>query len=317
MPPAEASWQPARAEVERLQAPTETRNPRTTHIDRLPPREVVDLIAAEDATVPAAVAAVLPEVTAVVEHAVAALQAGGRVHYAGAGTSGRLGVLDALELAGTYGLEPGRFLAHVAGGEAAFRPDGEDVEDDDDAGWRDLADVGRGDLVVGLSASGRTPYVAGALRRARRAGARTALVSGNPQAPLGAEVDVHVCPQTGPEVVTGSTRMKAATAQKLVLHTVSTATLTLLGYTWSNAMVGVVATNAKLRRRALGVLLEATGCSEAVGAATLAEADGDVRLGLVALLRDIPVPLARQVLHAASGVVRRALDAPLPVPGDR
>lgn len=298
-------------DVVRVVAPTEARNPRTTALDRLPPLDVVRLITVEDATVPAAVAAAAPQIAALVELAVAALRAGGRVHYAGAGTSGRLGALDAVELPGTYGVASDRFVAHVAGGADAFRPGPHDLEDDAAAGERDLAGVAREDLVVGISASGRTPYVAGALRRARATGARTALVSGDPGAALAAEVDVHVCVETGAEVVTGSTRMKAGTAQKLVLHTLSTATLVALGGTWSNAMVGVVATNAKLRGRALALLVETTGRDEEDCAAALADAGGEVKVALVALLRGVPVPRARSALDAAGGVVHRALEQPL------
>jgi N-acetylmuramic acid 6-phosphate etherase len=294
--------------VASVSSPTEERNPSTLDIDMLPTLEVLRLINAEDERVPAAVAAVLPQLALVVDRAVDALRDGLRIHYFGAGTSGRVGVQDAAELMPTFALEPGRVVAHHAGGTEALVAALEDVEDDEAAGWRDAVDVEAGDVVVGLAASGRTPYVLGALARARTAGAFTVLVSANPGAAAGAEgSDVHLALDTGPEVIAGSTRMKAATAQKIVLHSLSTAVMVRLGRTYSNLMVGMVATNAKLRGRMVAILVEASGQDVDHCAAVLAEAEGDVKVALVALLSDVPIESARAALEQADGVVRAAL----------
>lgn len=290
-----------------VSSPTEGRNPRTADIDRLPTLDVLRLINDEDAVVAGAVAAALPAIAAVVDLAVASLQAGGRVHYAGAGTSGRIAVLDAVEIPQTYGVPADRFVAHHAGGPAALGRLLEDVEDDEAAGAHDTAGVARGDVLLGLSASGRSPYVVGALRHAHGVGARTVLISGDPAAAFGSAVDIHVAVPTGPEAVTGSTRMKAASAQKMVLNAISTATMIRLGYTYSNLMVGVVATNAKLRSRAVTILGQATGCDTEWCAGALAAAGEDVRVALVGLLGEVPVTEARSALDAAGGVVRTAL----------
>jgi N-acetylmuramic acid 6-phosphate etherase len=293
----------------RVDSPTERRNPRTLDIDTLPTLDVLRMVNAEDQLVPAAVAAVLPDLARVVDAAAAALRAGGRMHYFGAGTSGRLGVIDAAEIPPTYAFPRDRVVAHHAGGAEALLVAVEDVEDDPEAGARDASDVQPGDVVVGLAASGRTPYVVGALRCARSKGAMTVLVSANPDAALGAEVDVHVAVDTGPEAIAGSTRMKAATAQKLVLHTLSTGVMVRLGRTYSNLMISLVATNAKLRGRLVSILVEATGLDEDRCSAALADADGDVRVALVALLGGVPSRVARGALDDAGWVVRGALAA--------
>jgi N-acetylmuramic acid 6-phosphate etherase len=298
--------------VATVSSPTEERNQRTLDIDTLPALDVLKLINTEDEQVPAAVAAVLPQLAVVVDRAVEALRGGHRVHYFGAGTSGRVGVQDAAELMPTFALEPGRVVAHHAGGLDALVEALEDVEDDDGAGWDDAGEVVDGDVVVGLAASGRTPYVLSALTRSRSAGAFTVLVSANPGAAAGVDVDVHLGLATGPEAIAGSTRMKAATAQKLVLHSLSTAVMVRLGRTYSNLMVGMVATNAKLRGRLVAILVEATGRSPDECTEVLADAKGDVKVALVALLSDIPVASAKAALHRSGGIVRAALlDDPL------
>lgn len=300
-----------------VQAPTERRNMTTLDIDQLDTRGVLECINEADQTVPAVVRAAIPQLVVVVDAAVDALRRGGRVHYFGAGTSGRLGVLDAAELPPTYAIGPDRFVAHHAGGVSALADAVEDVEDDEDLALAAAATVGPDDLVVGLTASGRTPYVGAALRLARAAGAHTALVSSNPLAPLAAAADVHVCLDTGPEVVAGSTRMKAGTAQKLVLHSLSTAVMIRLGRTYSNLMVSMVATNGKLRGRLLRILVEATGLDENECAQALRAADGDVKVALVCLLATVPVDDARAALTDVDGVVRDALDllrAPVDAP---
>ncbi len=295
--------------VATVSSPTEERNPRTLEIDTVSTLDVLQLINAEDALVPPAVAAVLPQLAVVVDRAVDALRGGHRVHYFGAGTSGRVGVQDAAELMPTFDLEPNRVVAHHAGGVGALVTALEDVEDDTSAGWADADDVDAGDVVVGLAASGRTPYVLSALARSRAAGAFTVLVSANPDAPAGVDVDVHLGLDTGPEAIAGSTRMKAATAQKLVLHSLSTAVMVRLGRTYSNLMVGMVATNAKLRGRLVAILVEATGQASDRCSAALAEAQGDVKVALVSLLSDVPVASARTALDRNGGIVRAALNS--------
>ncbi|MGK4579247.1 N-acetylmuramic acid 6-phosphate etherase [Kitasatospora sp. HPMI-4] len=288
--------------------PTERRNPATTEIDLLPTLDLLRAVNAADAGVPAAVARALPVLAEAVDAAVTALLGGGRVHYVGAGSSGRYAVLDAAELAPTYGLEPGRFTAHLAGGPQALARAVEGAEDSETDGRRALAGLRPGDVVLGLAASGRTPYVAGALAAAREAGATAVLVSCNPQAPLADLADLHVCTDTGPEVVTGSTRMKAGSAQKLVLHGFSTAVMVRLGRTWSNLMTEVAATNAKLVGRKLTILVQATGADDETCRAALRAADGELKPALVGLLSGATPEAARAALAAADGVVRAALD---------
>jgi N-acetylmuramic acid 6-phosphate etherase len=288
-------------------SPTEARNPKTMSIDMLPTMDILKVINAEDATVASCVATVLPDLARLVDLATTSLSGGGRVHYSGAGTSGRIAVLDAVELPQTFGIPSDWFIAHHAGGPEALGKLVEDVEDEEDIGADDVREVTSSDLVVGLSASGRSPYVVGALRQAKRNGASAALVSANPGAAVAAEVDLHIAVPTGPEAITGSTRMKAATAQKLILNALSTTVMVRLGYTYSNLMVGVVATNDKLRGRSLAILSEATGLPADQSARSLEAAGGDVRVALVSLLADIPVAAARAALTAAGGSVRAAL----------
>jgi N-acetylmuramic acid 6-phosphate etherase len=295
--------------AERVAAPTEERNPATADIDAVPTAEVLKLLNAEDAKVPAAVAAILPALADVVDATVQRLRTGGRVHYFGAGTSGRVAVMDAAELIPTFGLPPGVVVAHIAGGIKALTIPVEGAEDSAEAGAADAAEVTAADLVVGITASGRAPYVAGALRAARAAGAFTVLVSANPTAALAGEADVHLGPDTGPEAVAGSTRLKAATAQKLILNGLSTAAMIALGHTYSNLMVDLAPTNIKLRGRVLTILTEATGLPEETCAETLSECDGELKTALVCLLGAVAPDAARRALTAASGQVRAALAA--------
>jgi N-acetylmuramic acid 6-phosphate etherase len=294
--------------VVRVGSPTERRNPDSVELDLMSTRDVVRVINDADRTVPTAVAAVLDEIAAAVDLAVAAIRSGQRVHNFGAGTSGRLGVLDVAELPPTFNSPADWFCAHLAGGtDAVFRPV-EDAEDDESGGAQEAADCVRaGDLVVGLAASGRTPYVLGALRSSRAVSAGTVLISADPGAVAAAEVDVFIGVDTGPEVVTGSTRMKAATAQKLVLNAFSTAVMVRLGRVYSNLMIDMVATNAKLRGRMISILEEATGHGEDACRRALADADGDLKVALVALVSGASVAEARTALASSAGQVRGAL----------
>ena len=289
--------------------PTEQRNPRTTDIDLLPTPAVLALLHAEDALVPAAVEPVLGTLAAVVDEAAERVRRGGRVHYFGAGSSGRIAVLDATELVPTFGLARGIVTAHLAGGDEAIQRAVEGAEDDDASGGADAAGVTAADLVIGLSASGRTPYVAGALTAAAEQGAFTAVVTCNPGSPLRSLAQVAIVADTGPEVIAGSTRLKATSALKLILNSFSTALMVRLGKTYSNLMVEVSATNDKLRARKVRILREASGADEFASEAALTQADGDLRAALVALLAGVGAERARQALTAAGGNMRGALTA--------
>jgi N-acetylmuramic acid 6-phosphate etherase len=307
---------PAEVVPVRTASPTEERNPRTADIDCLPTEQILRLLNAEDASVPAAVAAALPSLAPVVDAVVECVRAGGQVHYFGAGTSGRMAVLDAAEVVPTFGLDRGVFIAHQAGGDRALGTAIENVEDDKGLGARDAAGVRAADVVVGITASGRTPYVAGALSTARAAGALTVLISSNPEAPLRSLADYVVVADTGPEAIAGSTRLKAATAQKLLLNAMSTAAMVRLGRTYSNLMVSLSGTNAKLRARQLTILMDATGSDEETCRAELARCGGDLRLALLCLLSGLERSEAEMVLMKASGSVRAALSMQAETPAD-
>lgn len=296
----------------RVSSPTEQVNPATTDIDVVPTLELVELLNEQDALVPGAVAQVLPTLAGLVDAAAIRVSAGGRVHYFGAGTSGRLGVLDAAELLPTFGVPAGVVVAHQAGGPAAFLQAVEDAEDDEDG--HDTAAVNDADVVIGLAASGRTPYVGAALAAARAVGAATALVTSNPDAPLAELADYLLVAPTGPEALTGSTRLKAGTAQKLILNMFSTALMVRLGHGYQNLMVDMRATNAKLRGRSVELLIQATGADERECADAL-DLCGELKTALVYLLA-LRAPSAatvtpqrcRAALETAGGRARQALD---------
>jgi N-acetylmuramic acid 6-phosphate etherase len=288
---------------------TELRNERTTQIDAVGTPELLRLLNAEDALVAGAVAATLPVLAQVVDAAVARLRAGGHVHYFGAGTSGRIGVLDAAEVVPTFGADPGLFVAHQAGGQAAVAQAIEGAEDRQSLGIAAAAGLGAADVAVGLSASGRTPYVAGALRQARAAGALSVLVSSNLAAPLADLADYSLLADTGPEAIAGSTRLKAATAEKMILNSFSTAVMIRLGRTYSNLMVSLSGTNEKLRRRQVLILMEVSGATEAACRAQLDRCGGDLRLAMLCQLAGLDRESAANALAAADGSVRAALAA--------
>ena len=293
----------------RVDSPTESRNPRTAAIDIVPTIGVLELLNDEDTQVAPAVRAALPALAEAVDAAVERFEAGGTVHYFGAGTSGRIATLDAAELPPTFSVDPSRMVAHHAGGEAAMGQSVEGVEDDPESGRRAAADVRAGDIAVGVAASGRTPYVLGALEASSAAGAFTVFVSSAPGGSIADLADVHVFVDTGPEAVAGSTRLKAGTAQKMVLNGFSTALMIRLGKTYSNWMVDVTPSNSKLRGRVLGILEEATGASEAESGAALEAADGDLKTALLSLLTGCDAATARAALDAADGRIRVAIDA--------
>jgi N-acetylmuramic acid 6-phosphate etherase len=285
------------------------RNERTTEIDTVGTLELLRLINAEDGLVAGAVAATLPVLATVVDAAVARLRAGGHVHYFGAGSSGRIGVLDAAEVVPTFGADPGMFVAHHAGGEAAVAQAIEGAEDRQSLGETSAAGLSSADVAIGLSASGRTPYVAGALRRARAVGALSVLISSNLAAPLAELADYSLLADTGPEAIAGSTRLKAGTAEKMILNSLSTAVMIKLGRTYSNLMISLSGTNEKLRLRQVLILTEISGASEAACRAELDRCGGDLRLALLCLLAGLTPESAASALAAADGNVRAALAA--------
>jgi N-acetylmuramic acid 6-phosphate etherase len=290
-----------------VNSPTEARNDRTLDIDVLPSLSVLELINDEDASVAEAVRRALPQLALVVDAASQALRDGGKVHYFGAGTSGRLAVLDAAELGPTFGLPPGVILAHIAGGETALVRAAEGAEDDAKSGAAAAASVTDRDVVIGLSASGSASYVSGALRHAASVGAVTALFTSNPRAPLAADASVVVCADTGAEVITGSTRLKAGTAQKLLLNSFSTALMVRDGRTFSNLMIRLAPVNEKLRGRQVRLLSQASGALPDACAAAIAAAEGDVGVALVMLLSGAGASVARAALEQSGGAARDAI----------
>jgi N-acetylmuramic acid 6-phosphate etherase len=295
---------------------TERRNPRTEGIDLASPRQIVDLINAEDQLVAGAVRAAALEITRALELLEAAFRAGGRLVYVGAGTSGRLGVLDAAECPPTFGTPPGMVLGVIAGGSAALLRAVEGAEDDLEAGMAamDERQVGARDMVVGIAASGVTPFVRAALGRAQTLGARTALVTcAEPPALLRETCDVCIVLRTGPEVVTGSTRMKAGTATKLVLNTLTTGAMIRLGKTYGNLMVDLQATNAKLVDRGQRIVMEVTGVGRDEAQAAIIAAGGKVRTAIVMLRTGTTLEEAERLLAEHDYHLRPLLGDPPPV----
>jgi N-acetylmuramic acid 6-phosphate etherase len=290
---------------------TEEINERTRDLDLLPLLEQAQLMNEEDRRVPEAVAACIPQIAAAVTRLADALRRGGRVLYVGAGTSGRLAMMDAAECPPTFGTPPEQIQAVIAGGTQAYLAAVEGAEDDAEAGGREMD--GRGvtaaDAVVGIAASGETPFVLGAVRRARQRGATTIGVACTPASSLEEACELAIVPLTGPEVIAGSTRLKAGTAQKLVLNMLSTLAMVQLGKVYGNLMVDLRATNAKLRRRAVRIVAEAAGVDSAAAAAALAQARGRAPAAIVMLVRGVSAADAEALLAGAGGAVRRALDA--------
>lgn len=296
---------------------TERRNPRTVNIDLASSRELVAIINREDETVAAAVASQSAEVARAVDIAAASLRAAGRLFYVGAGTSGRLGVLDASECPPTFGTDPEMVQGIIAGGVPALTRSQEGAEDSPEAGAAemDARAVSANDFVVGIAASGTTPFVHGAIHRAKQLLARTAIVACSPVPdPLLADCDVAIVPIVGPEVVTGSTRMKAGTATKLVLNTITTGAMILLGKTYGNLMVDMRATNAKLTDRAQRIVMEVCAVDRGEAQLVLAATGGHVKCAIVMIMLGVPHSEAEEKLREANGVIRRVVPgAPPPV----
>ncbi len=297
---------------------TERRNPRTTGIDTASALQIVELLSAEDAAVPAAVARAAAEIARGIEMLEAAFRAGGRLFYIGAGTSGRLGVLDASECPPTFGTDPGMVQGIIAGGHKAMFRSVEGAEDDVNAGIAaiDGEQVTPADVVVGIAASGTTPYVRAGLGRAQARGARTILVSMSEPPPLMRETcDLCITVLVGPEAVTGSTRMKAGTATKLVLNTLTTGAMIRLGKTWGHFMVDLKAWNAKLQDRSERILMEVTGAAREEARGALDAAGGSVKVAIVMLRRQVGKAEAEALLTTHQGRLRAIVGDPPPVRG--
>jgi N-acetylmuramic acid 6-phosphate etherase len=295
---------------------TEQRNPRTERIDVASSLEIVDLLNAEDRSVPQAVGQQREALARAIDLVVEAFQAGGRLVYVGAGTSGRLGVLDAAECPPTFGTPPELVVGVIAGGFPALVKSAEGAEDDVNAGMAamDTAAVTSRDVVVGIAASGTTPYVRAALSRAQTIGARTLIVSCSPPPKLLVETcDVAIVPVVGPEALTGSTRMKAGTATKLVLNTISTGAMIRMGRAYGNLMVDLMALSAKLVDRGERIVMEACGVSRERARAAIDAADRSVKLAIVMVRAGVDRDEARRRLDAAGGLVRNAVGDPPPV----
>jgi len=289
---------------------TEKADPATATLDRMSPLEIVQALNAADATVAGAVALELPHIARAVEEIATRLRQGGRLIYMGAGSSGRMGVLDAVECPPTFSTASDQVVGWMAGGLDAFARAAEEIEDSAMAGRADAARMGVGacDTLVGIAASGRTPYVLGAIDYAREQGALTVGLACNRGIPLEGRVDIMIAPLTGPEVVAGSTRLKAGTAQKMVLNMLSTGAMVRMGKTYGNLMVDMRASNEKLRRRAARIVAGATGLDEAVAATLLRAADGEARTAIVAARAGVTPAAARERLAAHGGSVHAALD---------
>lgn len=288
---------------------TEQRNPVSEGIDARSTLEILEIINREDQKVPFAVAREIPQIARAVDAIVERIRRGGRLFYIGAGTSGRLGVVDAAECPPTFQVPPDLVQAILAGGEAALARATEASEDDPQAGARDLLARGfrASDSLVGIAASGRTPYVLGAVRLARQLGALTIGLSCNPDSALAREVDIPITPVVGPEIIAGSTRMKAGTATKLVLNMISTTVMIRLGYVYGNLMVNVRPVNSKLAARARRIIRIAAGVSEHEAAQLLEQAGGDVRVAILMARRGLPRQQAEQLLAEAGGRLSVAL----------
>lgn len=288
---------------------TEQENSNTTSIDQVSTLEALRLINDEDKLVAAAVEKVLPEVAAAVDEIVKRLQDGGRLFYVGTGTSGRLGVLDASEIPPTYGVSYDLVQGIIAGGYEALYKATEASEDNKEQGVEDLKkrDVNEKDAVVGIAASGRTPYTIGAVEYARSIGAFTACIVCNPESAITKAVDIAIVPVVGPEAITGSTRMKAGTAQKLVLNMISTAAMIRLGYVKGNRMTNMKPANEKLKDRSLRILIAETGLDESAAEKLMSEAGGDLRVALVMNAKQSDAATALESLEQNDWVVEKAV----------
>ncbi len=300
----------AGARIDLEQLVSEGRNPASVNIDLMSTADLLQLMNAEDRHVPEAVARELPQIARAVDAVVDAFNRGGRLVYIGAGTSGRLGVLDASECPPTFGVPPGKVVGIIAGGAHALLNAVEGAEDNAGQGTADLRaiELSARDVVVGIAVSGRTPYVIGALEYAERLGATTVGLTCNPNSPIARMARISIAPLVGPEVLTGSTRLKSGTAQKLVLNMLSTASMIRTGRAYQNLMVDMVVSNVKLAARAIRIVMQATDCSIDTAREALAAADNDMKLAILMILTGDSIGEARTRLAGAKGFLRRAVE---------
>lgn len=295
------------SELERLVS--EDRNPTTMDIDLLPTIDVLRKINDEDSGVPAAIEKVIPEIAAAVDRIAGAFQKGARLVYMGAGTSGRLGVLDASECPPTFGVPEGMVVGLIAGGTDALVRAAEGAEDDPKQGMKALRQIKltADDVVVGITVSGRTPYVIGGLTYARQVGATTVALSCNPRSIVAGMADIAISPLVGPEVLTGSTRLKSGTAQKLVLNMLTTASMIRIGKSYQNLMVDLNPNNRKLVARAIRIVMQTTGCTAQQARQALGQTGKDVKLAILVTITGMDVEEARKALDNAGGFLRKAI----------
>ena len=288
---------------------TEQRNPNSMNVDSLSALEIVQLMNEEDKQVPLAIEKCLPQIAQAVECIVAAFQQGGRLVYIGAGTSGRLGVLDASECPPTFGVSPEMVKGIIAGGERALRHPIEGAEDSKAQAVVDLQTIqfSSKDVLVGIAASGRTPYVVGALEYAKSLGSVTVSIASNPNSAMANIVDIAIDTVVGPEVLTGSSRLKSGTAQKLVLNMLTTASMILMGKCYQNLMVDVQASNEKLKARAIHIVMQATDCDKALAEETLKQADQNAKLAIMMILSGLGRAQAEALLEKHQGKLQLAL----------
>ncbi|MFO6424987.1 N-acetylmuramic acid 6-phosphate etherase [Motilimonas sp. KMU-193] len=288
---------------------TESRNPASEAIDTLPTIDMLKVINAEDKKVPDAVANTLPEIAQAVDVIANALQQGGRLIYVGAGTSGRLGILDASECPPTFGSDPRQVVGLIAGGHRAILAAVENAEDNQQQAEQDLAELefSAQDVLVGIAASGRTPYVLGAMAYANQLGATTVSVACNPDCQMAQLANIAICAVVGPEVVTGSSRMKAGTAQKLILNMLTTGAMIRIGKVYGNLMVDVEATNAKLVERQKNIVMAATECERDIAEQALLAADGHCKTAIVMILAQLSASQAKALLAEHQGFIRPCL----------
>ena len=288
---------------------TEQRNPNSMHVDSLSALEIVQLMNKEDKQVPLVIEKCLPQIAQAVECIVSAFQQGGRLVYIGAGTSGRLGVLDASECPPTFGVSPEMVKGIIAGGERALRHPIEGAEDSKEQAVVDLQTIqfSSKDVLVGIAASGRTPYVIGALEYAKSLGSVTVSIASNPNSAMANIVDIAIDTVVGPEVLTGSSRLKSGTAQKLVLNMLTTASMILMGKCYQNLMVDVQASNEKLKARAIRIVMQATDCDKALAEETLKQADQNAKLAIMMILSGLDLAQAESLLEKHQGKLQLAL----------
>lgn len=289
---------------------TEQRNPHSMNIDQLSALEIVRLMNQEDKQVPLAIERVLPQIAQAVERIVYAFQQGGRLVYLGAGTSGRLGVLDASECPPTFGVSSEMVKGIIAGGEQAIRYPIEGAEDNQQVAVEDLQAINFSaqDVLVGVAASGRTPYVLGALNYAKQLGATTISIASNPNSPMAQLADISIDTVVGAEVLTGSSRLKSGTAQKLVLNMLSTASMILMGKCYENLMVDVQASNEKLKARAVRIVMQATDCDSPTAEQALILAEQNAKLAIMMILSGLPKEVAKPLVEKEKGFLRKALE---------